>query len=201
VVVTLTNKVDSVSTMVTVPANKGTWMGFLFYTDDRVWPTSDVEATIAAPDGKIISAKRHYDAGGMPLPAPAASFGLDSTNRQVVMTIGAASGAKAYRVWLCRSSALFDIAWGGAFRMTPHTDTLSLDSLGSGQVYTLCGLATNFDMPGLKDGPAALKNLPTLATQTLATGGQFNNLLVAGSPRPAAPSPAEPGILQSCLIE
>jgi len=78
---------------------------------------------------------------------------------------------------------------------------LSLDSLDSGQLYTLCGLATNFDMPALKDGPAALKNLPTLAIQTLATGGQFNNLLVAGSPRSAVPSPAEPGILQARSIE
>jgi hypothetical protein len=90
---------------------------------------------------------------------------------------------------------------GGAFRTTSYTDTLSLDSLGSGQPYTPCGLATSFDMPALKDGPAALKNLPTLATQTLATGGQFNNLLVAGSPRPAASSPAEPGILQAFSIE
>ena len=200
-VVTVTNKVDGVSTTVAVPANKGTWMGFLFYTDGRVWPTSDVEATVVTPEGKAISAKRHYDAGGTPLPSPATSFALDSTNRQVVMTVGSVTGAKSYRFWLSRGTALFDIGWGSPFRTTPYTDTLSYDSLQSGQLYTLCGLATNLDMPALKDGPAALTSVPTLATQTLATGGQFNNLSVAGSPRPFAESPAEPGILQARSTE
>lgn|GEM_PF-5957592 len=65
----------------------------------------------------------------------------------------------------------------------------------------MCGLATNLDMPALKDGPAALTSVPTLATQTLVTGGQFNNLSVAGSPRPFAESPAEPGILQARSTE
>ncbi len=196
-VVTLTNMTDSVSTTVTVPANKGTWMGFIFYTDGRVWPTSDVEATAVTPEGKTISAKRHYDEGRTPLPGPATSFVLDSANQQVVMTVGAVSGAKAYRFWLSRGTAAFDIEWGSAFRITPYADTLSLDSLASGQLYSLWGMATNLDMPALKEGPAALKNVPTLATQTLSSGGQFTNPSVAGRPCPAVPSPAEPGILQA----
>jgi hypothetical protein len=196
-VVTLTNKVDSVSTTVTVPANKGTWMGFLFYTDGRAWPTSDVEATAVTPEGKTFSTKRHYDAGGTPWPGPATSFVLDSANRQVVMTVGAVSGAKAYRFWLSRGTAVFDITWGSAFRSAPYADTLSLDSLASGQLYSLWGMATNLDMPALKEGPAALKNVPALATQTLAGGGQFTGLLAGGRPLPFVPSPAEPGKLQA----
>jgi len=200
-VVTLTNKTDGVSTTAAVPANKGTWMGWIFYTDGRVWPTSDVEATAVTPEGKTISAKRHYDAGGTPLPGPATSFELDSANRQVVMTVGAVNGAKSYRFWLGRGTEVFDIAWSSAFRITPYADTLSLDSLSSGQLYTLWGLATNLDMPALKEGPAALKDVPALATQTLSSGGQFTNPLAAGLPRPAVPSPAEPGVLQARSAE
>lgn len=200
-VVTLTNKIDSVSTTVTVPANKGTWMGFLFYTDGRAWPTSDVEATAVTPQSKTISAKQHYEAGGTPLPGPATSFVLDSANRQIVMTVGAVNGARAYRFWLSRGTGVFDIAWGSTFRSTPYADTLSPDSLASGELYTLCGLATNLDMPALKEGPAALKNVPALATQTLSTDGQFHNLLAAGRPLSALPSPAGPGTLQARSTE
>jgi hypothetical protein len=56
-------------------------------------------------------------------------------------------------------------------------------------------------MPALKEGPAALKNVPALATQTLSTDGQFHNLLAAGRPLPALPSPAGPGTLQARSTE
>jgi hypothetical protein len=199
--VTLTNKSDGVSTTVTVPANKGTWMGWIFYTDGRVWPTSDIEATAVTPEGKTISAKQHYAAGGTPLPNPTTSLELDTANRQVVMTVGAVSGAESYRFWLGRGTAVFDIAWSSAFRSTPHADTLSLDSLSSGQLYTLWGLATNLDMPALKDGPAALKNVPALATQTLASGGEFTNPLARGRFQPRVPVTAVPGVLQASSAE
>jgi len=199
--VTLTNKSDGVSTTVTVPANKGTWMGWIFNTDGRVWPTSDIEATAVTPEGKTISAKGHYAADATSLPEPITSFELDSTNQQVVMTVGAVNGARSYRFWLGRGAAVFDIAWSSAFRSTPYADTLSLDSLSSGQLYTLWGLATNLDMPALKDGPAALKNVPALATQTLASGGEFTNPLAVGRLRPSVPVTAVPGVLQAISAE
>ncbi len=199
--VTLTNKSDGVSTTVTVPANKGTWTGWIFYTDGRVWPTSDIEATAVTPEGKTISAKSHYAADGTPLPGPATSFELDTANQQVVMTVGAVSGAKSYRFWLGRGTATFDIAWSSTFRSTPYADTLSLDSLSSGQLYTLWGLATNLDMPALRDGPAALKDVPALATQTLASGGEFTNPLAVGRLRPSVPLTAVPGVLQTITAE
>jgi hypothetical protein len=199
--VTLTNKSDGVSTTVTVPANKGTWTGWIFYTDGRVWPTSDIEATAVTPEDKTISAKQHYAAGGTPLPGPATSFELDSANRQVIMTVGAVSGAKAYRFWLGRGTAVFDIAWSSAFRSAPYADTLSFDSLSSGQPFTLWGLATNLDMPALKDGPAALKDVPALATQTLTSGGEFTNPLARGQFQPRVPVTAVPGVLQASSAE
>lgn len=199
--VTLTNKSDGISTTVTVPASKGTWMGWIFYTDGRVWPTSDIEATVVTPENKTISARQHYTAGGTPLPEPATSFALDSTNQAVVVTIGAVSGAESYRFWLGRGTAVFDIAWSSAFRSTPYADTLPLDSLSSGQLYALWGLTTNLDMPALKDGPAALKKIPDLATQTLASGGEFTNPLATGRPRPCVPVSAASGVLQAISAE
>lgn len=201
VVVTLTNKTDDVSTKVTVPANKGTWMGFIFYTDGRVWPTSDIEATAVTPEDKTISAKRHYDAGGTPLAGPATSYELDSVNRQLVMTVAAASGAKSYRLWLGRGNEVFNIAWGSTYHAAPYADTLALDSLTSGESYSVWGIATNLDMPALKEGPAALKNVPALATQSISNGGTFHYPSARGLPGHASPVPAVPGTLQARSAE
>jgi hypothetical protein len=164
---------EASSTNLSIPANKGVWSGWIYYTDGHVWPTSDIEATTTTPEGKEISAKRHYTSGGTPLDFPATQATLDTVARQVVCSIESVPGGVSYRFWLGRGGETFNIAWGSSFEKSPFAFNVPFDSLAAGQDYTMWGLADNFDMPAIKDGPAGLNALPENVRSSLGRGPQF----------------------------
>jgi|GEM_PF-2238731 len=164
---------EASSTNLSIPANKGIWSGWIYYTDDRVWPTSDIEATTTTPEDKEISTKRHYPSGGTPIDYPATHATLDTIARQVVCSIESVPGGVSYRFWLGRGEETFSVAWGSSFEKSPFAYSVPFDSLSGGPDYTLWGLADNFDMPAIKAGPDGLKALPEKIRSSLGQGPQF----------------------------
>jgi len=193
---------EASSTYLSIPANKRVWSGWIYYTDGRVWPTSDIEATTTTPEGKEISAKRHYTSGGTPLDYPATHAAIDTVARQVAYSIESVPGGVSYRFWFSRGEETFNTAWGTSFETSPFAFNVPFDSLATGQDYTMWGLADNFDMPAIKDGPAGLNALPENIRSSLGLGPQFTLPgRLAANPARLMPEHRTPGSINALSAE
>ncbi|MBN2537351.1 hypothetical protein JXB37_03635 [candidate division WOR-3 bacterium] len=170
--VTLENLADGVTIPLTVKALK-TWSGWVYYNDSRVWPESDIEATCESPGPTTITDSRHYGGGAAALDYPALELELDTLAREVRIGIAAVAGARAYRLWLGRYDDPFNRAWSSGLSDSPFADTVPLDTLQTGQQYTLWGLVSNLDLVALEADPTALKSLPANALLSLGKGPEL----------------------------
>jgi hypothetical protein len=194
--VKVTNRNDGVYTTVAIPANRGYWMGWLYYTDGRVWPTSEIEASAEVPGGGSVNERQDHTSGGTTLSGPPMDLAVDTTGGRAVITIGTVDDGESYRCWLSRGDAPFDIAWGSDFHRTAFTDTVPLDTLASGEAYYVWALANDFDMTAVKAGPAALDHVGSSVRSSLGRGPQFTNPLSLGrAAQPPTRHAAAPGAL------